>query len=280
MSPRALRHVRRALRIAVITGAVLAGGLSPLLVRAQQSDDERARAHFLAGRSYMEQARYDDAAEQFHEAYRLSHRAEMLLNASIAYERALRFDEAQSALERYLEVAPDVDDRATLEERLRRLRQLRERAAAVTAGAEPEEREAETESATEGVPGSHRDGEASGGLATIDELGTVGIVVGGAGAVALIAALVTGILAHDQYQSLEERCGPDGRACPLGSQGDIDAGSGLALTSTVTTFTGLALVAAGAAVLVVDLTSNDSRGERHEARLGIGAGGLILEGRF
>lgn len=123
------------------------------------------------------------------------------------------------------------------------------------------------------MPGSHRDGEASGGLATIDELGTVGIVVGGAGAVALIAALVTGILAHDQYQSLEERCGPDGRACPLGSQGDIDAGSGLALTSTVTTFTGLALVAAGAAVLVVDLTSNDSRGERHEARLGIGAGG-------
>lgn len=283
-SPRpAERPSPTALRLAVLAGALLVATLGPAPAAAQQSDDERARAHFLAGRSYMEQARYDDAAEQFQEAYRLSQRPEMLMNASTAYERALRFDEAITALERYLELQADTAERATLEERLARLRQLRDRAAAVTgtAPAPAEESTAQAPPETERAPVDAGETEhpprADG--AALGELGMIGAILGGTGAAALVVALATGIVAHDQYQSLEARCGPDGRACPPGSAGDIDSGSALALTSTVTTFTGLALVAAGAALLVVDLTMDGGGGEQ-QTRLRIGPGGLAVEGTF
>jgi Tfp pilus assembly protein PilF len=52
---------------------------------AQSSDDERARGHFLAGSSYFDQGRYDQAAEQFETAYSLSPRSQLLLNAAAAY---------------------------------------------------------------------------------------------------------------------------------------------------------------------------------------------------
>src|SRR5690606_5616564 len=57
-----LRLLLATLAVVVLTALV------PSPTRAQ-NDDERARSHFLAGRSYMDQARYDEAAEQFAEAY-------------------------------------------------------------------------------------------------------------------------------------------------------------------------------------------------------------------
>lgn len=258
---------------------VLAVSLLATTASAQGSDDERARAHFMAGRSYMEQARYDDAAEQFQEAYRLSQRPEMLMNASTAYERALRFDEAISSLDQYLAVLPETAERATLEERLVRLRELRDRSAAaspqVPADPQPAQAEAEVDLTVEPTPPS------AGGA--LGDLSVVGIALGGVGVVALVVSLATGIVAHDTHQNLRSRCGADG-LCPPGSQGEIDSGSALALTSTITTFGGIALLGAGVALFAIDLTSGPSseRDERAQFRIGPGPGlaGIALEGSF
>jgi tetratricopeptide (TPR) repeat protein len=107
-----------------LTAAALGTGGT---AHAQLSDDERARLHFESGRSYYEQARYDDAAREFQEAFKLSGRPALLLNLSQAYERALRFDEAIMEAQHYLQLVPDAPDRRTQEERIGRLDQLRSR---------------------------------------------------------------------------------------------------------------------------------------------------------
>jgi len=48
--------------------------------RAGTDEDERAKAHFLAGQSYYEQASYTDALREFNEAYRISKRPSLLYN--------------------------------------------------------------------------------------------------------------------------------------------------------------------------------------------------------
>ena len=66
----------------VLTVALVLGALATWAPPVQaQSDDERAHAHFMAAQSYMDQGRYEDAAEQFEESYRLSQREELLRNA-------------------------------------------------------------------------------------------------------------------------------------------------------------------------------------------------------
>ena len=106
---------------------------------AQVSDDERARTHFEAGRSYYEQTRYDDAAREFEEAFTLSGRSALLLNLSQAHERGLHFTEAIADIDKYLQLTPDAPDRKTLEERKQHLEELRTRVAAAppTAAGEP-----------------------------------------------------------------------------------------------------------------------------------------------
>src|SRR5262245_18640350 len=80
-----------------------------------QSDDERARNHFEAGRSYYEQAQYEDAVREFQESFDLSGRAELLLNISQAEERALHYAAAIAAAQQYLQLVPKADDRKTIE---------------------------------------------------------------------------------------------------------------------------------------------------------------------
>ena len=56
--------------------------------------DESARNHFRAGSDYYAQGRYGEATNEFLEAYRLSGRVELLVNASRAAERNLDFRQA------------------------------------------------------------------------------------------------------------------------------------------------------------------------------------------
>jgi len=67
--------------LALAIGSML--GATPE-ARAQGSDDERARIHFMAGSNYYDEGQYESAAGEFMEAYRLSHRPQLLLNASTA----------------------------------------------------------------------------------------------------------------------------------------------------------------------------------------------------
>ena len=82
---------------------------TPALAQEHEGDDERARAHFMAGTSYFEHRRFNEAAEQFYDAYRLSGRAALLLNAANAYELARELTLAAETLERYLNLLPEDD---------------------------------------------------------------------------------------------------------------------------------------------------------------------------
>lgn len=113
---------------------------------AAQADDARARLHFDAGTSYFEQARYQDALDEWQEAYRLSGRALLLLNIANAQERMGDPGEAADTLERYLHSGEDEAEtnRATLEIRIQNLRQLAEdRDDTVEESSPPDERTTE-----------------------------------------------------------------------------------------------------------------------------------------
>ncbi len=102
--------------------AILALILLNQLAYASSFEDELARAHFLSGQSYYDEARYLDALHEFHEAYAISHRPGFLYNIGVCEERLGHSDAAIAAFEQYLREAPSAPDRATVEERLRNLR--------------------------------------------------------------------------------------------------------------------------------------------------------------
>jgi tetratricopeptide (TPR) repeat protein len=206
------------------------------------SDDERARSHFAAGTSYYDQHRYSEAADQFMEAYRLSHRGALLLNAASSYERALDHAHAAEVLQRYLDEQPEATDRATVEGRLAEAQRL---AAEETARAEALETHDETPPVA----------------ATDDGIGTLGIVgisVGAVGVLAGIGAIITGVIALDTHASLEARCGAGGTMCPPGYEADVDTGSSMALANSVLLPVSLVALAAGTTLLIIDLTDGPS----------------------
>ncbi len=235
------------------------------VAHAQASDDEQARTHFMAGTSYFDQARYEEAAAEFEESYRLSGRGLLLVNIARCFERLGRWDDAVSYLERYLADAGDVENRNTLEARLA---SYRERAAAQAPAADP-------------VPTNEGSSAADSGPSGL----FIGAMIAlGVGAASAGVFLGTGLAAHGNYERLQEECGPGG-TCP-GSLRDVaDEGALLADVSTVFTVISIAALATGAALLIVDLaTADDGDAESASARLEAtplpGGGALSVRGRF
>jgi tetratricopeptide (TPR) repeat protein len=110
---------------------------SPKLAADQQ---RAARSLFGAGTIAFRQLRYEDALENFLQAYRLTNDPVLLFNVGLAYERLYRLPEAQKAFEDYLAALPNAGNRAAVEERIR---VVREHIAQTSAPAEePEEVEA------------------------------------------------------------------------------------------------------------------------------------------
>ncbi len=225
-------------RFAVCVVVALALGLSSD-ARAQGTDDERARGHFLAGNSYFQQARYAEAHDQFLEAYELSGRVELLLNASMAAERNLDFEEAIRLLDQFLEVAPPEHQMRNVEaERRTRLVVLRDRAAQTGTTRTQTTTPATTE--TEAEAGG-------GGLGT---LGWVGVGTAGGGVALGVVSLATGLVANGKYGDLEDDC--PGGTCPPGSGGRISSGRTMARLSTGTMFIGAAGLVTGIVLIILD----------------------------
>jgi tetratricopeptide (TPR) repeat protein len=67
--------------------AALCSGRAGADERPAGADEEIARAHFATGLSYYGSGRFEPAVREFVEAYRLSHRAELLYNIARAYEK-------------------------------------------------------------------------------------------------------------------------------------------------------------------------------------------------
>lgn len=155
----------------------------------------------------MDLGQYARAAEEFGEAYDLSQRPELLFNQYSAWERAGQLEQAQSALERFLELG-ELDDarRATLETRLAHLRtraaEQRAAQAESTLDAERAARRAQEEEdaarrAAEPAPSS------SGGVHPAG----IGVLVG-AGVLALSFAVFAPLAAVEDA-NLASSCGRD-----------------------------------------------------------------------
>src|SRR5438105_13019469 len=105
--------------LAALCAAILAWAAPAAAQNATQADEEAAKAHFLAGSAYYEQANYADAVKEFNEAHRLSKRADLLYNISVCYERLGHWDDAIAALQQYLTERPAAPDRAVIESRIK-----------------------------------------------------------------------------------------------------------------------------------------------------------------
>lgn len=96
--------------------------LCPLVASAQPADptrDSEARLHFSTGRDAFSRGDFATAVTEFERAYSLSRRAQLLYNIGTTYERLHRWEEARSALQRYLDAVTDAPDRAEVEGRVR-----------------------------------------------------------------------------------------------------------------------------------------------------------------
>lgn len=238
-----------------------------------QSDDERARKHFESGSSYYDQARYAEAAREFEASYALSPHPELLLNISRAEERALNYDGAIAAAERYLGTNPKAEDKRTVEERIAGLRVLKQRyeqggpeplpppgsdptlppvvatgatgaTTPPTAAKPPPTAASLGASAAAAAPAPPAAPPESGNRFTVPA-----IVLMGTGGAALVASLVTGLVAHADYKSLVRQC--DGNDCPPEAEDELDEGKTLSVVSTVLTVVGVLAAGTGGALLVL-----------------------------
>jgi tetratricopeptide (TPR) repeat protein len=265
-----------------------------------QSDDERARVHFEAGRSYYEQARYDDAAREWQQSFELSGRPELLLNISQAQERALRYDDAIGAARQYLVLLPEASDRKTVEDRIVNLEELRarfERGApapleppgslpdtAGPGGASATDASRATTPSSAGTPVARAQAEAPAPTALPElephrgdnPLALPAIVLMGVGGATLVASLVTGLIAHGDYESLERQCDDDG-LCPREARDELDEGESLAAASTVLAIVGVIAAGTGGALLIVGAQRAESQ-RAGEVSLGHGPTPLSLSG--
>jgi hypothetical protein len=101
---------------------------------AEDASTERARVHLKAAIADYDEGRYAEAATEMEQAYLLKPVADLQYNLAQCYERLNRLDDAATAYTKYLAGKPDATDRATVETRIKN---LKERAQALAAGQAP-----------------------------------------------------------------------------------------------------------------------------------------------
>ncbi len=223
--------------VAAVLSAALAFGTAKSFAQAPTAtsgDQEAAKAHFLAGSAYYEQANYPDAVKEFNEAYRLSKRPDLLYNIALCYERLEQLDLAVGALRTYLRDKVDAPDRAIIEERIRNL-ELKEAQRAnppVMAERAPPKPEPARHHFRDVMPA---------------------VIVGSVGAAILIASLGTGLAAHGLHEDLASKC-PNNH-CPddPSLKSERDTGDALAISSDALLAVGAAALAVGIVLLIIEL---------------------------
>ncbi len=250
----------RAWLVALVTLTFAAFATSPALA---QEKDELARRHFESGAAYFAEAEYEDALKAFKKAYELSNRPEILLNISIVEERLGHLQGAVDALDEYMQKNPSDPELETI--RLRRdnlaerlgKQQSQETIEAPPPPAEPRHGEAVVvpEEEAPAPPPEPRD-EAAGPNQV------PAYVAFGAGALAGIGALATGLAAQSEYDDLESSCG--------GSCTDDDTSSGETLALTSTILTGVAVVGVSLGFILWDSDDSEEDGAASgQARVGL-----------
>lgn len=258
--------------------------LAAASAHALSDEEERAKAHFLAGQSYYDQASYADALREFAEAYRISQRPALLYNIARCHEALERWDDAIAMLERYLAAAPDAPDRPAIEARIAHLNARK--AEALRRPRRPTEPRAPSRPPAP-APATAAEAATSSAAAAAPPPPAPrhrrwAWIVGGLGLGALAAAVGTGAASQNAYNDLSSRC-PDGRCDPAvvsGAQARIDRGHALALATDVLWPVGAAALAAGVVLVFVEGRAAPRRRARLAPFVGPTGGGLAVARDF
>lgn len=203
-----------------------------------QADEDAAKAHFLAGSAYYEQADYADAVKEFNEAHRLSRRPDLLYNISVCYERLGRWDDAIAALHQYLTEKPNASDRAVIESRIQNYEQRRDAERAQQPATPPP-----VAAPPPVVPPPARRSHVP------------SFVVGGVGLGLLLAALGTGVTAHLAYNDVASKCDPslvcNGNDTALVNEKNL--GHALTISTDVLLGIGGAALVTGVVLFIVEM---------------------------
>lgn len=229
------------------------------------SPDDLARRHFESGVAYLQEADYENALKAFEKAYELSKRPDLLLNIATVHERKGDFKAAVASLKKYLEVAPDSEQRATVEARITNLEKRAQEGTTEPPPTGPGETPGETPAggpAPTGKPDQKGPVEAKSNVPAFVLLGIGGITAAG--------AVLTGVLANGEYNDAKDQCSP---RC---TDDDVSAGKTLALTSTI--LTGVAVVSAsiGAVLYFTGKPASQEQArkpQRFNVGLGVAPGG-------
>lgn len=244
----------------------------------EMGDDERAKAHFRVGQSLYDAGRFNEAAEEWQKAFDLSQRSELLYNIYVAYrDGATSNDKAVAALQRFLELGQmDATRRLQLEARLGAMQEALARNAA-PAPVEPEP------APMEPTPAPVATTEDSGGSSLV-----VPIVVMATGGVFLAVSAFAGLRAIAIESGLEDDCMPN-NVCPanVDLKSERDKGKTFVTINTVTGIVGLAGVATGVVLLLLNMNDNesaDTTGEASASRVSFGCTDTgctgVLQGTF
>lgn len=229
------------------------------LAQTSAPDDEEARRLFRIGQAHYDHGDFTEAATEFESAYAQSHRPELLYNLYLATRDAGDLDRAREALRGYLDALPDADGAAALRARLAVMDRQAESAADDAHGSESTTDDADTTPSTPSPAST--EGPTFG-------RSPVGWIVGGVGAAATIAAIITGVLALDRQSALTSQCAPDG-TCASGFEADRDLGHTLAITTDVLGAVGAVGLAVGVTLLfVLDTGGSELRAECGPQRCG------------
>lgn len=206
----ALRHAVLA-ALAALTLCVAA----PAAAQPSESNDQIARAHFLAATGYFDTGDYESALREFERAYALTQYPQLLYNLYACHERLGQLERAITRLEQFLAASPEAPNHAALEERLVNLRRrhaAQQAGGSGTTGEDPpptlmthpetgETQQAETDV---GEPAAEASTDSSGGSngAAIAMFG-----VAGAG---VVTFAVAGLMTRSEDRALARTCGRDG----------------------------------------------------------------------
>ena len=268
--------------IAVGACAIHGGPLSGRAV-AQDADDSGARRAFRLGQAHYENGEFEAAAQQFEEAYRLSHRARLMYNAYLAYRDMQDLPSSARTLRTFLDETTDLPSNER--------DQLQARLAAIERALASESAPPTDTSTTQGETGMGAGGTGSGGTGSggtgsgsgsggtgsgdtgsgdagsssssdtgsgaPDEGGgfnpsPVGFIVGGVGAALIVTGIIVGALSGDDLSTLQAGCSADG-LCP-DTQELRDAqsrGQSMALAGDILWITGAVALAAGVTLIFV-----------------------------
>jgi len=190
--------------------------------------DSEARKRFELGRSFYEAGRFQAAAEEFGEAYRLSGRPQLLYNLYVANRDAGRWQQATDSLRGYLEKVPDAPDRITLNARLEALEAQNE-------VRKKEQAEADAARKRNKLPLTRQE--------TVHS--KVPWILAGAGGALVLGSVITGLIARDKDSELDVTCANGGKVCPDWQRSDANKAYALAIATDIMWVTGAVAAVTG-----------------------------------